>query len=45
MGSLVEVNVQALMSSVWAARCRDGSEALRLILGKECCSNSMDDRI
>lgn len=44
-GSLVEVSVHELMSSVWAARCRDGSEALRLILGRECCSSSMEDRI
>lgn len=44
-GSLVEVSVHELMSSVWAARCRDGSEALRLILGRECCKSSMDDRI
>lgn len=39
------VSVQALISSVWAARCRDGSEALRLIFGRECWSSSMEDRI
>lgn len=39
------VSVQALMSSVWAARCKEGSEALRLILGRECWSSSMEDRI
>lgn len=41
----MEVKVQELMSSVCAALCRDGSEALRLILGRECCSSSMEDRI
>lgn len=44
-GNLVDVNVQELMSSVWAARWREGSEALRLILGSECCNSSMEERI
>lgn len=43
--SRVEVSVQELMSSVCAARCNDGSEALRLILGNECCNSSIDERI
>ncbi len=33
------------MSSVCEARWSDGSDALRLILGRECWSNSIEDRI
>lgn len=33
------------MSSVWEALCRDGSEALRLILGRACWRSSMEDKI
>ncbi len=37
--------MQTLMSSVCEARWSDGSDALRLILGRECWSNSIEDRI
>ena len=44
-GRRVEVRVQTSMSSAWDARCREGSEVLRLILGRACCSSSIEDRI
>ena len=44
-GRRVEVRVQTSMSSAWDARCREGSEVLRLILGRACCSSSIEDKI
>ncbi len=37
--------MKELMSSLCDALCSEGSEVLRLILGSECCSSSMEDRI
>ena len=44
-GRRVEVRVQTSMSSAWDARCREGSEVLRLILGRACRSSSIEDKI
>ncbi len=37
--------MKELMSSLCDALCSEGSEVLRLILGSECSSSSMEDRI